>query len=137
MKKSSLSIRRRNARRFALQAIYQWEISQNSPEEVILYVYQENDFSTADTSHFDKLFKMAIDHVRAIDKKIAQHLEIKLTDLNPVELAVLRLGVCELTYCPDIPPKVVINEAIELAKEYGSVEGYRFVNGVLDAMVRK
>src|SRR5690242_101763 len=123
---------RRNARQYALQAMYQWQLSGTPIKEI------ETDFLIHQIKHKTDLdfFKELIHAIPAqcdeLDEQMSPFLSRPITELDPVELAILRLGIYELTQRLDIPYRVSINESLELAKKYGSVEGYKFVNGILD-----
>ena|SRR3990167_4347787 len=128
---------RRNARQFALQAIYQWQHTANSANEIITYLQESDDFKDVEVEYFKELVYGVLNHVQELDKQFEKYLDRKITELNPVELAVLRLATYELIYRIDVPYKVVINEALELTKIYGSVEGFKYVNGVLDKIAKE
>lgn len=141
MNKPKKPNRRHRARACALQAIYQWHFTEDSPEHVAEH------FLTDHADELDNVRQMDLDYFRvlvigtlkdvaAIDTQMTPFLDRPITQLNPVELAVLRLAIHELNAHPEVPPAVVMNEAIELAKEFGAADGYKFVNAVLNAMVR-
>jgi len=90
-----------------------------------------------DLDYFRTLVLGTLNNVAKIDEKITPFLDRKITELNPVELSILRLATYEFLHQPEVPHPVVMNEAINLAKEFGSQDGYKFVNGVLNAMVKK
>ena len=125
---------RRRARKFALQAIYQWQINHDSDSNVIKQFIDEHDMGNADLDYFNKLVSGTIQKKPAIDEYLAPLCDRELSRLNPVELAVLRVAAFELMDCSDVPYRVVINEALELAKEFGSEQGHKYVNGVLDKL---
>jgi N utilization substance protein B len=125
---------RHRARRFAMQALYQWHHTDHLPEEIFTHFSEEPEWDAADQKFFYDLVQGAIKNMTEIDALITPSLDRDLDDLNPVELAVLRLAVYEFKFRPDVPYKVVINEALELAKSYGSDQGYKYINGVLDAV---
>lgn len=127
---------RHNARCYAMQAIYQWQFTQQNVDEIIQTFQDENDFQHVDESYFKELVSGVVKEIHEVDITLQPYLDREIQDLNPVELAILRLATYELLYRPDIPYRVVINEAVEIAKEYGSVEGYKYINGVLDALVK-
>lgn len=134
---ASSSSPRHQARRLAVQAIYQWHYNEALPEDVInefLSTPQEFDF---DQTYFKALVLGVITHAASLDQTFGEFLSRDIKELTPVELAVLRLATYELQYCLDVPYKVVINEALELNKTFGTSEGYRFVNGVLDKLAKQ
>ena len=126
---------RHNARRYALQALYQWHYAQPDVGDVARQFAEENSLDDADADYFNELVVGTIKHVNDIDQHMRSHLDREIAVLNPVELSVLRVAIFELMYRVDIPYKVVINEALELAKEFGAQDGHRYVNAVLDAVV--
>ncbi|QEH17869.1 transcription antitermination factor NusB [Histophilus somni] len=125
---------RRRARECAVQNLYSWAISKNSPEEIELnfIVDQDNGMKGVDMPYFRKLFHQTINHVETIDSTMAPYLDRDNVELDPIECAILRLAVYELKFELDVPYKVVINEAIEVAKVFGAEESHKYINGVLD-----
>ena len=123
---------RRRARECAVQALYSWAISQNSPEIIELNFMTEQDMKGVDTPYFRKLFRQTVENVEAVERTMQGYLDHSLAELDPVEKAVLRLAVYELQFEVDVPYKVVINEAIEVAKVFGADESHKYINGVLD-----
>lgn len=126
---------RHNARRYALQGLYQWSFSEIKSAELIDQFLEENDVTDVDLIYFKDLVTGTIQHVTLIDKLMISHLDRKMSALNPVELSALRLAIYELLFRKDVPYKVVIDEALELVKEFGAEEGHRYVNAILDALV--
>ncbi|WP_423062733.1 transcription antitermination factor NusB [Candidiatus Paracoxiella cheracis] len=131
------NLSRHNARRYAVQALYQWYFNETNPEEIIRQFTEEADHHEVDMVYFKDLVTGTIQHIAMIDELMITRLDRGIKNLNPVELSILRLAVYELVHCKDIPYKVVINEALELTKEFGAKEGYKYVNGVLDAIAPK
>ncbi|MCB1909312.1 MAG: transcription antitermination factor NusB [Rhodocyclaceae bacterium] len=125
---------RRKAREFAVQGIYQWLVAGNDIAPIEEHVAQSPDFDEADGSFFRERLRGAIANAAAHDAEIGRHIERRVSELSPVEHAVLLLAGQELAHHPEVPYRVVINEAIELTKAFGGSEGHRFVNGVLDRM---
>jgi N utilization substance protein B len=123
---------RRRARELALQGLYEWRLSGADPGVVDAHMREQDGFGKCDTAHFDALLHGGIDQAASIDALLAQHIDRKLSELSPVEHGALMIGVYELTHCLDVPYKVAINEAVELAKSFGGTDGHKFVNGVLD-----
>jgi N utilization substance protein B len=123
---------RHKARALAIQAIFQWQFATNSVDEIAVQYLAEVNPKKVDAEYLNDLLRGTTKNAAAIDETITPFLDRKIKDLNRVELAVLRLAVYELMYRPDIPYKVTINEALELAKKFGTIEGYKYVNGVLD-----
>ncbi len=125
---------KRKARECALQGIYQWLISGNSVSLIEEHIAQGEDFDKADRDFFTVRLRGAIAQAEAHDAEISRHIDRKVSELSPVEHAVLLLAGQELANHLEVPYRVVINEAIELTKSFGGSEGHRFVNGVLDKM---
>ena len=123
---------RRRARECAVQALYSWAVSQNSPEIVELNFMTEQDMKGVDAPYFRKLFRQTVENVEAVERTMQGYLDRGLTELDPIEKAILRLAVYELQFEADVPYKVVINEAIEVAKVFGADESHKYINGVLD-----
>lgn len=127
---------RHTARRYALQAMYQWQIAGAPINDI------ENEFLAShidkqiDLEYFKELIHGIPENQEAIDNAIKPFLSRSLSDIDPVELAVLRLATYELLKRPDVPYRVIINEALQLTKKFGSIEGYKFVNGVLDRVAK-
>lgn len=123
---------RRRARECAVQALYSWQISENDPAVVELSFVTEQDLTDVDTPYFRKLFRQTADNVVAVDSTLTPFLDRAAEELTPIEKAILRLATYELKYELDVPYKVVINEAIEVAKTFGAEESHKYINGVLD-----
>jgi N utilization substance protein B len=123
---------RRRAREFAVQGLYQWLLAGHGADEVMATLREQEQFERADRAHLDALVHGAIAEAAALDAAIARHVDRPTTQLSPVEHAVLLIGAYELTHCLDVPYRVVINEAVELAKAFGGTDGHKYVNGVLD-----
>jgi len=132
--KPSKSVKRREARQLATQALYQWHVAKTSLNEIEAQFRVDNDFSDVDASYFHDILHGVPANKTEIDIALAPCLDLTLDELDPVELAVLRLSTWELLKRVDVPYRVVINEGIELAKVYGSTDGHKFVNGVLDKL---
>lgn len=126
------------ARCRAMQAIYQWHHTDQSGDILIKqFIDDSKNMGDAEIAYFKALVNGTIKHINSIDETMRPFLDRRIDQLNPVELAVLRLAVYEFLYCPDVPYRVVINEALEIVKRYGSIDGYKYVNGVLDAIAPK
>ena len=124
---------RRRSRELALQGLYQWLLSGASAVEIEANLReQEPEFGKCDRAHFDALLLGCMAEAATLDAALTRHVDRKTTALSPVEHAVLMIGAYELTHCIDIPYRVVINEAVELAKSFGGTDGHKYVNGVLD-----
>ena len=125
---------RRQARSLAMQALYSWHIAGQPLNEIEAQFRVDNDFTDVDAAYFREILHGVPAHRGEIDAALVPCLDITLDELDPVELAVLRLSTWELIKRVDVPYRVVINEGIELAKVFGSTDGHKFVNGVLDKL---
>lgn len=123
---------RHKARSLALQAIYQWQLTSEDEDNIKRQFLEKLNPKKADIEYFYGLLNGIIENVRVLDEIISPLLDRKVDDLDLVELAVLRLATYELKERLDVPYKVIINEALELTKNFGSIEGYKYINGVLD-----
>ncbi|MEO8923570.1 MAG: transcription antitermination factor NusB [Caldimonas sp.] len=123
---------RRKAREFALQGLYEWLIGGADAGVVDAHVREQEGFAKCDAAHFDVLLHGCIREAIELDALLVVHLDRKTERLSPVEHGVLLIGAYELKHCIDIPYKVAINEAVELAKSFGGTDGHKYVNGVLD-----
>ena len=123
---------RRRSREIALQGLYEWLISGAEAGVIDAHMREQEGFDKCDSAHFDALLHGCIAEASAIDAVLAKHVDRKTTELSPIEHGVLMIGAYELSHCINIPYKVAINEAVELAKSFGGTDGHKYVNGVLD-----
>jgi transcription antitermination protein NusB len=123
---------RRRSREIAMQGLYRWLLAGGESKAAEADVQDMDGFSKADRAHFDALLHGGIEQAAAIDEVLARHVDRKTSLLSPVEHAILMIGVYELMHCLEVPYRVVINEAVELAKTFGGTDGHKYVNGVLD-----
>lgn len=128
---------RRKSRRFALQALYQWQIAKTPINEVEAQFRVNFDMHKADLTYFHELLVGITEQVDSLDDVLRPYLDIDLTEVDPIEKNVLRMGTFELLHRIDIPYRVSINESIELVKKFGGEESHKFVNGVLDRVAAK
>jgi N utilization substance protein B len=128
------SAKRREARQMATQALYQRHMAGHALNEIEAQFRVDNDFSNVDGPYFRELLHGVATNQTEIDAALSPCLDLTIEELDPIELAVLRLSTFELLKRIDVPYRVVINEGIELAKVYGSTDGHKFVNGVLDKL---
>lgn len=128
---------RQNARKILIQALYQWHMNSAEIAELQAQYLSVNNPDKYDTQYFLDLLKAIILEQKEIDARVEKYLDRPIHMLNPVELAILRLGSYELAHCPEIPFRVVIDEAIALCKTYGASEGHRYVNGVLHHLAKE
>ena len=123
---------RRRARELALQGLYEWLLNRADAGAVDAHVREQEGFDKCDREHFELLLHGTIREAAAIDAALAAHIDRKVELLSPIEHAALMIGAFELMRCIEIPYKVAINEAVELAKSFGGTDGHKYVNGVLD-----
>ena len=123
---------RGRARRRALQAIYAWQISGGTTQQVIAQFAHEQAHEVADLEYFEDLVRGVLGERAGLDQALAPFLDRGVEEVDAIERGVLRLAAYELLHRPDVPYRVVLNEAIEIAKRFGSEHGHTYVNGVLD-----
>jgi len=123
---------RRRSREFALQGLYEWLVSGADASTVDTHIREQDDFRKCDAVHFDALLRGCIAEASELDAVLARHVDRRTEQLSPVEHGVLMIGTYELTHCVDVPYRVAINEAVEVAKSFGGTDGHKYVNGVLD-----
>jgi len=125
-------VHRSRARRRALQAIYAWQMSGGTAQEVIAQFAHEQAHEIADLEYFEDLVRGVMKHKGELDEALAPFLDRTVEQVDPIERAALRIAAYELRHRIDVPYRVVINEAIDTTKRFGSEHGHTFVNGVLD-----
>jgi len=125
---------RRRAREYALQGLYQWLVAGGSPREIALQLAADPGFERADEAYFRVLLDGVVSHRDPLETLIGTAVDRKIETLSPIERAILMLGAYELQHRVEVPYRVVMNEAIELAKAYGGTDGHKYVNGVLDRL---
>jgi N utilization substance protein B len=128
---------RKKARKYAVQGIYQWQLSGNPINDIEFQFLETINSKKVDVVYFQEILVNCLTSITEIDDLLAPNVTRDLSEVNPVELAVLRLACYELKNRIDVPYKVVINEALELTKIFGAEEGHKFVNGVLDKMAKE
>lgn len=128
---------RRKAREFAVQGLYQWALAGNSSEEIEKQLREDKSYALIDSEHFSALLRGVIAQAPQLDELLQPYLDRPIAELSPVEHAILRLAGYEMQRHPEIPYRVVINEAVELAKSFGGTDGHKYVNGVLDKLAVK
>lgn len=127
--------RRRVARMKALQALYQWDMAGGNVGAIIeFFRSSQPDMDKVEHPYFEALVHGVPEHLGELDQHLQPHLDRPLEQLDPIERSILRAGVFELAHRPDVPYRVVINEAVELAKQFGAEDGHKYVNGVLDRL---
>lgn len=127
---------RKQARVLALQALYAWSMSGNDMSQIELSLVTTNDMTKVDMEYFQAILQGASADVKALDKTYKPYLGRLPEEMDPIEKAIMRLATVELTLRMDTPYKVVINEAIELAKSFGAEDSHKFINGALDKAVK-
>ena len=129
---------RRRAREFALQGAYEWLIKGGADLDdlgvIDAHMRESEDFAEADAEYFRTLLYGALRDAAGLRERFAPHIDRPLAELSPVEHAILLIASYELVHHVEVPYKVVINEAVELAKSFGGTDGFKFVNGVLDKL---
>ena len=125
---------RRRSRELALQGLYAWQLSGEGAGRLSTQLEETEGFGKADSDYFARLLKGTIEGAAALEGLIAPVLDRKVKELSPVERGILLLATFELKNAPEVPYKVVINEAVELAKQFGGTDGHKYVNGVLDKL---
>lgn len=128
---------RHRARRAVLQALYQWQLTQQAPTEIARQFSADAGLEDADREYFHRLLSEVPQRQEALDRHLAPYLDRALAEVDPVERAILRIGAYELEFYPEIPYRVVLDEAIELAKVFGAEHGHRYVNAVLDKLAHE
>lgn len=124
---------RSKARHYAMQALYQWSMTKNSLNSIEAEFHSDNDMSKVDVDYFHELVHAVPEHLSQVETDFLPFVnDISLSQIDPVSLALLRMSCYELRFRLDVPYKVVINEALKLAKKFGATDSYKFVNGVLD-----
>jgi N utilization substance protein B len=125
---------RRRAREFVIQGLYQWQVGGQDEAAIQIQAEGVAGFDKADGALYGTLLSEARQNVEALKLDLAPHIDRNWDEVSPIERCVLLLGACELKLHPETPYRVIINEAIELAKTYGGTDGHKFVNGVLDKL---
>lgn len=133
---NALAAQRRKARHFGLQALYQWTLSGASVTDIEAEFRVDNDFRHTDGEYFSALLRGVTAEVESLEMLFAPALDRALDELDPIERNLLRLGTFELRDRIDVPYKVVISEAVALAKKFGATDSHKYVNGVLDKIAR-
>ena len=123
---------RGRARRRALQAIYAWQVAGGDAKQVIAQFAHEQAREIADLEYFEDLVRGTIGRVAQLDDALVPYLDREVAQVDPIERAALRIAAYELLHRPDVPYRVVLNEAIDSTKRFGSEHGHTYVNGVLD-----
>ncbi|RYF80256.1 MAG: transcription antitermination factor NusB [Comamonadaceae bacterium] len=134
VRKAAARSGRSRAREFALQALYQHLVGRNEAEAIDAFTRDLTGFHKADSAHYDALLHGAIAEQAELDAMITPLLDRTMAEISPVERAVMWIGVYEFRHCLDVPWRVVLNECIELAKDFGGTDGHKYVNAVLNGL---
>ena len=128
---------RHRAREFVIQGLYQWRVA--GQDEAAIQVQTESavGFDKADRDLYGTLIDETRKHASVLEQDVAPYIDRAWKDVSPIEACILLLGACELRLHPETPYRVILNEAIELAKTYGGTDGHKFVNGVLDKLAAR
>jgi N utilization substance protein B len=125
------------ARKLAMQALYQWQLTQHSAAEINKQFLESEDSAGVDREHFEELVGKCIEQHEQLEAALAPFLDRPLDQLDPVETAILMIGMYELQQRLDIPYRVVINEAVDLCKRFGATDAHKYINAVLDRAARE
>lgn len=126
-----------NARKCAVQALYQWQMSGDSLQRIETYFLEEERLKGAQKSYFAELFHGVPKELVAIDAALAEFVDRPVEKIDPVERAILRIGAYELMRRLETPYKVIINEGVNLAKDFGAEGSHKYINGILDKVSQK
>lgn len=132
--KSGGSRNRRKSRELVLKAVYRGMLNASTASAVYKDMAEDPDYNKADEAYFKSLLESVNQHMAELDAKMADFVDRKISELSPIEHAILRISACELMFDLSIPYRVVINEGVELAKIYGGIDGHKYINGVLDKL---
>ena len=128
---------RSRARQLAVQGLYEWQISANAIDDIVIQCLDAKRGKNIDEKYFEELIYKISSTVDSLNTLLVPFLSRGIDEIDPVERAILQLGAYELTQKIEIPYKVVINEAIELAKTFGAEQSHKFVNGILDKVAEQ
>jgi len=132
--KKPSTARRRRARKLLVQALYQWHMSGSDISQIEAEFGADNDMETIDAEYFNELLRGILKQVDQLDTHIKPLLDRALAEVDPIELCLLRMGTYEFLHRIDVPYRVVINEAVELAKQFGGTDGHKYINSILDKL---
>lgn len=127
---------RRASRSLAVQALYQWLIAGADQAAIMAFVREQDDFPRCDEPYFEALLAGCMGEAPALRERFSTQLDRPMAELSPVEHAILLLATYELMHQPEVPYRVVINEAVELGKSFGGTDGHKYINGVLDKLAK-
>ena len=133
---TGLAKARGKARRLAMQALYQWQMTADDIDGIERQFFEENDMKNVDQEYFSELLLGVLQELSAIDTALEKHMSRNINSVDPVERAILRIAGYEFIKRPDVPYRVVLNEAVVLTKKFCSEKSHTFVNAVLDKVAR-
>jgi len=125
------------ARKLAMQALYRLQLNETPWQDLLLEFSTEEDMARADREYFDEIVRAIVESRAALDERLAAWADRTPAELDPVEHAVLLIGIHELTHRPDVPLRVVVNEAVSLTRRFGATDAHKYVNAVLDRAARE
>lgn len=137
VRKSGANARRSRSREFALQALYQHLVGGNEVESISAFTRELQGFDKADALHFEALLQGCVSQAAALDTLVLPLLDRPMSGISPVERTILWIGAYEFQHCLDVPWRVVLNECIELAKEFGGTDGHKYINAVLNGLAQR
>lgn len=137
MKSTDQHAPRSRARRRALQAVYQWQMTGQDATDILTQFRDAQDFSQVDEEFFEQLLRGVASGADELDAILQPYLDRPMAEVDVMERVVLRLGAWELLHCPEVPYRVVLDEAVDLAHRFGSEQGHSYVNAVLDKAARQ
>lgn len=132
----NLSRARSQARRCAMQALYQWQLTEQTFSEILAQFIERDEYKNADAGYFRELLNGSIEQQPTLATRVAEFADRPWEQLDPIERAVLLIGMYELLHRLDVPYRVVVNEAVELTKQFGATDGYKYINALLDRAAR-
>ena len=133
----SLIQKRRQSRFLLIQALYQWQLSENLIADILLQTQLNPQFQKADQAYFSESLLAIAEQVSILDQLYQSYLDRDLADIGPIEKSILRLATYELSQRLDLPYRIIINEALELAKIFAATDSYKYINGVLDRVAKQ
>ena len=129
--------KRHKTRRLVVQALYQWHMTHCDVNEILVEFFAHHAAKTFDSEYFQQLVMGVVKEADSLDRTIQSFSPRAVAQIDPIERAILRLATYELQHSPELSYRVIINEALELTKTFGSIEGYKFVNGVMDPLAKQ
>ncbi len=125
------------SRRLALQALYQWQISGHDIDELLAQYVEDDNWEKTDKDYFVDLVTASINHNEDLTAVFSPYLNLASEQIDPIENSILLFATYEILHKPETPTKVILSEAINLCKKFGSIDGYKFINGVLDKVAKQ